>query len=61
MHPLGLDDSLQDVEQSLYLGLSFHEGDNGFCHFLHSLQKFGFVGVALSNPIHERLDRGVVF
>ena len=59
-HPLGLDDSLQDAS-SFVLGVSFHEGDNGFCHFLHSLQKFRFVGVAQGNKFHKRLNGGAVF
>ena len=57
---LGLHDAFEDVGVFV-LGVVFHERNDGLGHFLHSLQKFGFVGVALGNPIHERLDRGVVF
>ena len=57
---LGFYDALKDVG-ILVLGVVFHEGNDGLGHFLYRLQKFGFVGVAFGNPIHERLDRGVVF
>ena len=57
--PLGLDDALEDAGVFV-LGVGFHEGHDGLGDLLHGLQKFGFVGVALGNSIHERLDGVVV-